>query len=62
MKRQRPCPCVFIVVKAHSGIFEVAEAFRKESAALKRAKFLSRGMNPDYDEVEVFHSRIKGQA
>jgi hypothetical protein len=53
---------VFIVVKAHSGVFEVAEAFRKESAALKRAKFLSRGMNPDYDEVEVFHSRIKGQA
>ena len=59
MKRRIHCPCAFIVVKAHSGIFEVAEAFRKESNALKRARFLSRGMNPDYDEVEVFHTRIK---
>ena len=62
MKRRRPCPCVFIVVMAHSGICEVAEAFRKESDALKRARFLSRGTNPDYDEVEVFHTRIKDQA
>ena len=59
MKRRRPCPCVFIVVKTHSGIFEVAEAFRKESDALKRARSLRRDLNPDYDEVGVFHSRIK---
>ena len=62
MKRRIHCPCVFIVVKAHSGIFETVEAFQKESDALKRARFLSRGSNPDYDEVEVFHSRIKGHA
>ena len=59
MKRHVSPADVFIVVKVHSGIPEVAEAFLKESDAQKRAKALSRGINPDYDEVDVFHSPIK---
>jgi len=50
---------VFIVVKVHSGIPIIAEAFRKESGALKRYRTLSRGINIEYDEVDVFHSPIK---
>jgi hypothetical protein len=61
MKRHTHLSNVFIVVKVHSGIPEMAEAFIKESDAQKRAKALSRGINIDYDEVDVFHSPIKGQ-
>jgi len=50
---------VFIVIKVHSGIPIIAEAFRKKSRALKRYRTLSRGINIDYDEVEVFDSPIK---
>ena len=50
---------VFIVVKVHSGIPIIAEAFLKESDALKRYRSLNRGINIDYDEVEVFRSPIK---
>ena len=50
---------VFIVVKVHSGIPIIAEAFLKESDALKRYRALSRGINIDYDEVEMFHSSVK---
>lgn len=50
---------VFIVVKVHSGIPIIAEVFRKESGAFRRYRTLSRGINIDYDEVEVFHSPIK---
>lgn len=60
MKRKTCLSDVFIVVKVHSGVPEIAEAFFKESDAQKRAKALSRGINIDYDEVDVFHSPIKG--
>lgn len=59
MAGHRRRACVFIVVKVHSGIPIIAEAFRKESDALRRYRTLSRGINIDYDEVDVFESPIK---
>lgn len=59
MAERRRRAHVFIVVKVHSGIPVVAEAFRKESDALSRYKTLSRGINIDYDEVDVFDLPIR---
>ena len=61
MKNPSHLKDVFIVVKVHSGLPTIAEAFLKESDAYNRARTLKRGTNPAYDEVDVFHSPIKGR-
>ena len=51
-------PDIFIVVKVHSGIPELVEAFRDESAADRCATKLKVDINPEYDEVEVFQAKL----
>lgn len=52
-------PKIFIVVKVHSGIPSVAEAFLDKSAADKRATELKLEINPEYDEVEIFQTVLQ---
>lgn len=50
---------VFVVVKVHSGIPVIAEAFTEEDSARKRAKALHRDFNLDYDAIGLFCSPVK---
>lgn len=56
--KSRISPSVFIVVKVHSGVPIIVEAFKKEASARKRAKALHRDFNLDYDAIETFRSPI----
>jgi len=49
---------MFVVVKVHSGLPAVVEAFLDESTAYKYATELEVGINPEYDEVEVFQRTL----
>ncbi len=51
---------IFVVVKVHSGIPVIVEAFQKETDAEKLANDLSYDINLDYDEVEIFKTKLKG--
>lgn len=59
MRKNREHSKIFIVVKVHSGIPVVADAFIDESAAEQRAKELKVDINPEYDEVEIFQTALQ---
>ena len=49
---------LWVVVKVHSGIPVCAKIFKDESKAWELERQLRKDMNPEYDEVEVFCSKI----
>jgi hypothetical protein len=50
---------LWVVVKVHSGIPVCAEIFKDEAKAWELKNKLRKDMNPEYDEVDVFCSRVK---
>jgi hypothetical protein len=49
---------IFVVVWVHSGVPYEVKAYRDEKKSERRASFLKRDINPDYDEVGVFEVEI----
>jgi len=50
---------LWVVVKVHSGIPDCAKIFKDEDKAWELKKQLSKDLNPEYDEVDVFYSDVK---
>jgi len=49
---------IFVVIWIHSGVPYEVRAYRDEKKAERRARFLKRDINPDYDEVGVFEVQV----
>ena len=49
----------WVVVQVHSGIHVCAEIFKDEDKAWELENKLRKDMNPEYDEVDVFCSKVK---
>jgi len=58
MTKNEKRPKIFIVVKVHSGLPVVTEAFLDENGADKYATELKVKTNPEYDEVEIFQTLL----
>jgi hypothetical protein len=51
---------IWIVNQVKRGFIEEPEIFYSGSGAEKRKQELLNDFNPDYDEIEVFEKRIRG--
>jgi len=49
----------WVIVKVHSGIPVYAEIFKDEDKAWELERQLRKHINPEYDEVGVFCSKVK---
>lgn len=44
----------WVLLKTYRGLFETPQFFRKKKKAQSVLKELSKKINPDYDEIEIF--------
>ena len=50
---------IWIITLVKRGFIQEPELFSKQDDAENRKKILMKHLNPNYDEIEVFHKRIK---
>jgi hypothetical protein len=59
MKAQKRTERVWIVVKVSRGLPSLAEAYRDKKSAYAREQALRVNINIEYDETDVFETRIR---
>lgn len=50
---------IWIIVIVIRGLIEEPEIFLSKDLAYKKFKTLSKSVNPDYDEVEIFEKNFR---
>lgn len=58
MTRKEKHSKIFVVVKVHSGLPVVAEAFLNEGDANECAAELKKNMNIEYDEIDIIQTLL----